>query len=79
MKQSGLFVVVLLLFLFIPRPVRAADAPPPLDVVTLKDGSIIYGDVVGMETGLLEIKSPWAGEVIKVKWGEVSKLKISRP
>lgn len=77
MKRSVLFVV-LLLFFFIPRPVHAADAPP-LDIVTLKDGSVIYGEVVEMDGGLLQIKSASAGDIIKIKWAEVSKLKVSHP
>ena len=60
-----------------------ADAPPPapvpLDVVTLKDGSVIYGEVVEMSGGLLQIKNPAAGDIIKVKWAEVSTLKVSHP
>ncbi|MBH0204194.1 MAG: hypothetical protein HP496_18320, partial [Nitrospira sp.] len=39
----------------------SASAPqataPVLDVVTLKDGSIIYGEVIEMSGGLLQIKN----------------------
>lgn len=52
---------------------------PALDRVTLKDGSVIYGEVVDMEGGVLQIKNLAAGEPIKVKWSEVSTLTISHP
>lgn len=57
---------------------HAADAPP-LDIVTLKDGSVIYGEVVEMGGGILQIKSVAAGDIIKIKWAEVAKLKTSHP
>lgn len=57
----------------------AAAPSPVVDVVTLKDGSIIYGEVIEMGGGLLQIKSPAASDLIKVKWTEVRKLKISHP
>lgn len=52
---------------------------PALDVVTLKDGSVIYGEVVEMTGGVLQIKNALASDVIKVKWAEVSKLAVSHP
>jgi putative salt-induced outer membrane protein YdiY len=52
---------------------------PALDVVTLKDGSVIYGEVIEMSGGLLQIKNAMASEIIKVKWAEVSKLAVSHP
>ncbi len=76
------FLVLILAVLFLGAlgPVFAADAPAPaMDIVTLKDGSVIYGEVVEMERGLLLIKNPSAEEFIKVKWSEVSTLKISHP
>lgn len=58
----------------------AAETPAPVvDVVTLKDGSVIYGEVVEMEGGLLLIKSPSAEDLIKIKWAEVSTLKVTHP
>ncbi len=62
------------------RLAYAADAPAPIiDMVTFKDGSVIYGEVIEMSNGLLHINSPSAGEPIKVKWSEVRSLKISHP
>jgi putative salt-induced outer membrane protein YdiY len=52
---------------------------PILDVVTLKDGSVIYGEVIEMSGGLLQIKNSLAGDIIKIKWAEVSKLAVSHP
>lgn len=59
----------------------AADAPaPPLDVVTLKDGSNIYGEVVEMAGGVLVMKTPVSPDnVIKVKWSDVAKLAVNHP
>ncbi len=57
----------------------ATGAPPAADMVTLKDGSVLYGEVLEMGGGLLHIKSPAAGDVIKVKWSEISSLRIARP
>lgn len=51
----------------------------PLDIVTLKDGSVIYGEVVEMTKGMLQIKSAAAGDMIKIKWPEVVKLKVTHP
>jgi len=52
---------------------------PPQDIVTLKDGSVIYGEVAEMGAGLLLIKNPSAGDLIKIKWTEVSTLRITHP
>lgn len=52
---------------------------PVSDVVTLKDGSVIHGEVIEMTGGLLVIKSALAGDLIKVKWAEVNKLAVSHP
>jgi putative salt-induced outer membrane protein YdiY len=54
-------------------------AAPVLDIVTLKDGSVIHGEVMEMAGGVLLIKSPLADDLIKVKWAEVSKLAVSHP
>jgi hypothetical protein len=58
---------------------QSDSAAPPADIVTLKDGSIIHGEVIDMTGGMLSIKSPFAGEIIKVKWAEVIKLAVSHP
>jgi len=87
MKQ-GFLVFLLFVSLMIPTLVKAAEAPAvmdgpstpvPLDKVTLKDGSVIYGEVVEMEGGILLIKSTSAQDMIKVKWEEVSTIKVSHP
>ena len=59
----------------------AADAPaPPLDVVTLKDGSNIYGEVIEMAGGVLVMKTPSSPDnLIKVKWSDVAKLAVNHP
>jgi putative salt-induced outer membrane protein YdiY len=52
---------------------------PALDVVTLKDGSVIYGEVIEMTGGLLHIKNSMVNDIMKVKWEAVSKLAVSHP
>jgi putative salt-induced outer membrane protein YdiY len=52
---------------------------PALDVVTLKDGSVIHGEVIEMVGGVLQIKTALADDLIKIKWSEVSKLAVSHP
>ena len=60
-------------------PPMMEGAAPILDVVTLKDGSVIHGEVIEMSDGVLQIKSALAEDLIKVKWSEVSKLAVSHP
>lgn len=59
--------------------VPAVPAAPTADTVTLKDGSVIYGEVMEMAGGLLYIKSPSAADVIRVKWADVSTMRIAKP
>ena len=61
--------------------VRAADTPPPpLDVVTLKDGSTIYGEVIEMMGGILIMKNAASPDnAIKVKWSDIAKLAVNHP
>lgn len=73
------FLVVLPISYVEAQSIPAVVPPAPTDIVTLKDGSVIYGEVVEMTKGILQIKSASAGDVIKIKWPEVVKLKIARP
>ena len=58
----------------------AEDPAPPLDIVTLKDGSNIYGEVIEMTAGVLVMKTPASPDnAIKVKWGDVAKLAVNHP
>jgi putative salt-induced outer membrane protein YdiY len=67
--------------------VRAQDVPPAApaaptapDVVTLKDGSIIYGEVIEMVGGVLQIKTPASPDnLMKVNWNDVAKLAVNHP
>jgi putative salt-induced outer membrane protein YdiY len=55
-------------------------APATLDVVTLKNGSIIYGEVIEMAGGVLQIKTPASPDnLLKVNWNDVSKLSVNHP
>ncbi len=88
--KMGFWICVLFTGLIVPGLVGAADAqtaagasaatPPPLDIVTLKDGSIIYGEVIAMEGGILYIKTPASPDnQVKVKWETVAKLTVNHP
>ncbi|MBI4607070.1 MAG: DUF481 domain-containing protein [Planctomycetes bacterium] len=63
-----------------PAAPAVPTAPAPLDEVTLKDGSRILGEVVGMEGGVLTIKNAFAAadDLLKVEWSEVQDLKTAR-
>jgi len=89
MKKRFLFFV-LLTCLTTPQLVAAADAPvvvepsstpAPPDVVTLKDGGVLYGEVVEMSGGVLYIKTAAAAgdNLIKINWANVEKLTINHP
>ena len=88
--KNGFWLIVLLTCLIAPRLVAAADAPAvvdvpppapaPLDMVTLKDGSVLYGEVIEMSGGVLLIKTAAAAEnIVKINWASVSKLAINHP
>ena len=88
--KKGFWLIVLLTCMIAPRLVAAADAPAvvdvqpsaptPLDMVTLKDGSVLYGEVVAMSGGVLLIKTAAAPEnIVKINWASVSKLAINHP
>ncbi|MDF0645719.1 MAG: DUF481 domain-containing protein [Nitrospira sp.] len=82
------WAIVLALCLAFPLAALASDtdvapgppAPVPIDIVTLKDGSILYGEVIEMTEGTLLLKTvDSADKAFKVKWSEVSKLTVTHP
>lgn len=88
--KKGFWLIVLLTCVIAPRLVAAADAPAavdvqpsapaPLDVVTLKDGGVLYGEVIEMSGGVLYIKTAAAADnIVKINWASVSKLAINHP
>jgi len=88
--KKGFWLLILLACLMAPRLVMAADAsavvdappvaPAPLDMVTLKDGSVIYGEVIEMSGGVLLIKTDAAADkTVKLNWANVEKLAIHHP
>lgn len=80
MKQSALFLTFLSLLIML-NSAFAADPPTPvLDVVTLKDGGVLYGEVLEMSEGVLYIKTEAAADnLVKIKWANVEKLSINHP
>jgi putative salt-induced outer membrane protein YdiY len=88
--KKGFWLLILLACLITtPRLVTAADAPAvvetpstpaPPDVVTLKDGGVLYGEVIEMSDGVLYIKTAAAADnIVKIKWANVEKLAINHP
>jgi putative salt-induced outer membrane protein YdiY len=88
--KKGFWFLILLACLMTPGLVAAGDAPAvvdvphpasaPLDVLTLKDGSILYGEVIGMEGGILHLKTPASPDnLVKVKWDSIAKLAVNHP
>jgi len=71
----------------LPTEVTAQDVlpgPPATsttsDVVTLKNGSIIYGEIIEMAGGVLQIKTPASPDnLLKVNWNDVSTLSVNHP
>src|SRR5262245_32922009 len=56
------------------------QAPTPADIVTLKDGSIIHGEVLEMAGGILFLKNPSNPDnLIKLKWEDVTQLSVDHP
>jgi putative salt-induced outer membrane protein YdiY len=87
--KKWFWFLILLACVMTPRLVAAADAPAmgeapvapaPLDVVTLKDGGVLYGEVIEMSDGVLYIKTEAAADnIVKIKWANVEKLAINHP
>lgn len=84
MKSFALLVAALILGIvgnsaFAEEGPPAATSTPLRDAVTLKDGSVIYGEVIEMTGGLLHLRNSMVSDIIKIKWGEISKLSVSHP
>ena len=63
---------------------QAAEETPiavaPIDTVSLKDGSVIYGEVLEMDGGILLLKNAANPDnLIKLKWDNVVKLTVTHP
>src|SRR5919112_4150040 len=58
----------------------APSVTPPLDLVTLQDGSLIYGEIIELANGELKIKTSFGvGDIVTVKWANVAKLTANHP
>ena len=59
-------------------PGQDAPVPPPppaFDVIRLANGSVILGEIVGLEANTLTVKTAFGvGETVKVKWTEVAEI-----
>lgn len=65
-------------------PARAAEDPAPVvlkqDLIALKDGSLIFGEVVEMTEDKLKVKTRFgADKFLMIKWADVANLTISHP
>lgn len=84
MKSFALIVAVLILGIaadlaYAEEGPSGTISTPVRDVVTLKDGSVMYGEVIEMTGGLLHLKNSMVSDIIKIKWEEISKLTVSHP
>jgi hypothetical protein len=60
------------------QPAPSTAESTPLDIVTLKDGSVIYGEVVEMAGGILFLQtSASLDNMIKLKWDDVTQLSVN--
>lgn len=66
----------LLMFCIVPHSLYAGV----LGSIILKDGSIVHGNIVGMEEGILKVEVAYgAGDPFLIKWGEVEYMATSQP
>lgn len=74
--RSVLAMVMSMVFWF----AGAACAEDGLDVVTMKDGSVIYGEIVDLIAGTLRIKTGFGGGdgTVSVKWTDVTQLTLGK-
>src|SRR5215831_14947769 len=87
MKKSpwmyGLAIIALIVGMSMPVHAQTdptVEAPTAADIVTLKDGSIIHGEVLEMAGGILFLKNPSNPDnLIKLKWEDVTRLSVTHP
>jgi putative salt-induced outer membrane protein YdiY len=82
--RTHCWILVLFFALIAAVPPRAAAEEPaaaaPVDIVTLKDGSVIHGEILEMAGGILFLKNPSNPDnMIKLKWDDVTKLTVTHP
>ena len=82
-KRIAIFIGVILmvsLAALVHAESPASVVPPSLDVVTLKDGSVIYGEVIELSNGELKVKTAFGvGDIITIKWDNVPSLTVNHP
>lgn len=83
---SAVFIVAWHASVVTAEPSASSDAVPgavTVDSVTLKDGTVIYGQVLGMVADDLHMKTsfgPTAGnDVVKIMWPNVARLEVNHP
>lgn len=82
MKRLMIVLLMAILVMAVSETGRSEEpgAPPPLDIVTLKDGSQIYGEVIELVDGELKVKTSFGvGDIVAIKWDSVAKLAINHP
>lgn len=77
MGYRSVLVVVVWMVLWATGAAAAAEG---LDVVTMKDGSVIYGEIVDLNAGTLRIKTGFGGGdgTLSVKWADVTQLTLGK-
>lgn len=88
MKRLRRFSCTVVILFCFAASLHAADESPSTpamdaqvtDIITLKNGTVIYGEVIEMSKGELQIKTPFSTpELVKVKWADVVKLTVDHP
>ena len=79
-QTCSVLPALLLVFMFMPWVVPYSIHAGVLSTVTLKDGSIIHGNIIEMLEGTLKVKAAFgADESIPIKWEEVVNVATSQP
>jgi putative salt-induced outer membrane protein YdiY len=70
------FLALIVYLALFPNPTLFASV---LGQITMKDGSIIHGDIIQMVDGQIKVKAPYgAGEPFLIQWAEVVSLATSQ-
>jgi putative salt-induced outer membrane protein YdiY len=54
------------------------SVPAMANIITLKNGSVIIGDIISKQKDKLTLSTSFAGE-IRIKWDEIAEIKVHKP